>query len=104
LEQEGKLLFESWWTDPRYRYNMIPFQPAKMTPRELEDLCLKARKEFYSWRSIASRAWQPVNRSSLYVLRNYLFINAIHQWDIEKRSGMPLGDEGDTTELVAVRR
>jgi radical SAM superfamily enzyme YgiQ (UPF0313 family) len=104
LEQEGKLLFQSWWTDPRYRYNMIPFKPANMSPRELEDLCLQARKEFYSWRSIASRARQPVNRSSLYVLRNYVFINAIHQWDIEKRSGMPLGDEGDQSELVAVYR
>jgi radical SAM superfamily enzyme YgiQ (UPF0313 family) len=104
LQHEGKLLFESWWTDRRYRYNMIPFQPAKMSPRELEDLCLQARKEFYSWRSIASRARQPVNRSSFYVFRNYLFVNAIHQWDIEKRSGMPLGDEGDQSELVPVDR
>jgi radical SAM superfamily enzyme YgiQ (UPF0313 family) len=104
LEKEGKLLFDAWWTDPRYRYNMIPFQPAQMSPRELEQLCLQARKKFYGWSSIARRALEPVNRSSLYVFRNYLFINAIHQWDIEKRSGMPLGDEGCTTELLMVRR
>jgi hypothetical protein len=70
----------------------------------LEQLCLQARKKFYGWSSIARRALEPVNRSSLYVFRNYLFINAIHQWDIEKRSGMPLGDEGCTTELLMVRR
>lgn len=104
LQREGKLLFESWWMDPEYRYNMIPFQPAQMSPRQLESLCLEARKQFYSWSSIAQRLRQPVNRRDPYVLWNYLFINAIHQWDIEKRSGMPLGDEGCPSELLTVHR
>ncbi len=27
------------------------------------------------------------------MLANFLVINAMHQWDVEKRSGLPLGDQ-----------
>lgn len=52
LEQEGRLLFEKWWLDDRYSYNMIPFQPARMTPEQLQRGCVEARAEFYNWSNI----------------------------------------------------
>lgn len=100
LKNEGRLLYDAWWIDPRYRYNMIPFRPAKMSPKQLEIQCLSARREFYSWRSIASRFWHPVHCRSPFVLWNYWAINALHHWDIEGRSGLPLGDESWTGPLL----
>jgi len=35
LERDGRLLFPRWWTDERYRYGMVPFPPARMTPEEV---------------------------------------------------------------------
>ena len=93
MREEGRLLYDPWWLDERYRYNMIPFQPKSMSPEELEQLCLEARRKFYGWRSIFRRSRVRVNYRTPFVIWNFLVINAMHQWDVEGRSGLPLGDE-----------
>ncbi|MDA1050917.1 MAG: radical SAM protein [Planctomycetota bacterium] len=93
MEQEGRLLYDAWWLDDRYRYNMIPFRPQQISPQELADLCVEARRSFYAWPSILRRAAHRVNYRSPWMLLNFLVINAMHQWDIEGRNGLPLGDE-----------
>jgi radical SAM superfamily enzyme YgiQ (UPF0313 family) len=103
MEDEGRLLYEAWWLDPRYRYNMIPFQPATMSPEDLARLCLDARRRFYGWSSILRRAGAAVNRRNPFVIWNHFAINALHHWDVEGRSGLPLGDETWQGELIPVR-
>jgi radical SAM superfamily enzyme YgiQ (UPF0313 family) len=93
LRDEGRLLMDPWWLDEEYRYNMVPFRPAMMTPGELADRCLEARRSFYSWGSIGRRAAAPPNRRTPWRLLSYLGVNAMHHLDIETRSGLPLGDE-----------
>ena len=93
MSEEGRLLYDAWWLDDRYRYNMIPFRPKQMSPEELARRCVQVRQEFYSWRSIFRRGLRPVNRSSLFMAVNFLGINAMHQWDVRGRNGLPLGDE-----------
>jgi radical SAM superfamily enzyme YgiQ (UPF0313 family) len=93
LDDERRLLFERWWLDERYRYNMIPFQPARMDPLSLQRACLAARREFYAWSSIASRALDPVNRSDWFMFRNFFPINGMLRADTNRRDGYPLGDE-----------
>lgn len=100
LADEGRLLYESWWLDPRYRYNMVPFTPAQMTPEDLSKSCVWARRTFYSWPSIFGRAAKPVNRRDPWMLANFMVINAMHQWDTEGRNGLPLGDETYTQPLL----
>jgi radical SAM superfamily enzyme YgiQ (UPF0313 family) len=92
LEQEGRLLYDAWWMDERYRYNMLPFRPACMDADELMRRCIEARRDFYSWRSIAGRGLHRVNRRDAFVMRNFWAINALHRWDIDGRNGLPLGD------------
>jgi len=93
MQAEHRLLFPRWWLDERYRYNMIPFQPAGMTPAELADHCIEARRRFYSWPSILQRVRRRVNWQDPRMLWNYFTINAMHRWDTEGRNGLPLGDE-----------
>lgn len=100
LETEGRLRYDAWWLDPRYRYNEVPFNPSGMSHEELSARCVAARKEFYGWPSIAQRALKPVNRNDPWMLANFLAINAMHQVDISGRNGLPLGDEGWRGELV----
>jgi radical SAM superfamily enzyme YgiQ (UPF0313 family) len=92
MKAEGRLLYEAWWLDQRYRYNMIPFHPKNMSPEELAERCVQARRSFYSWSSILYRAAQGVNLWSPWMLLNFLIINAMHQRDVEGRNGLPLGD------------
>lgn len=98
--EQGRLIYEQWWLDERYRYNMVPFRPVGMSAEELERLCLEARRSFYGWASIRARAKAKVNRQNLYMLGNFLVINAMHQRDVDGRSGMPLGDETHQVELI----
>lgn len=104
LEDERRLIYDAWWLDQRYRYNQIPFTPKGMTTDELERGCLHARKRFYSWRSIGQRYFNhALLRKGSRMAFNYWLINAMHQRDIVGRSGMPLGDAGDTRPLMEVK-
>ena len=59
----------------------------------LQQHCLAARREFYSWRSIARRGFAPVNRSDGFMWRNFYLINAMHRADVSLRDHYPLGDD-----------
>jgi radical SAM superfamily enzyme YgiQ (UPF0313 family) len=103
MNSEGRLLYDAWWLDERYRYNMIPFSPKNMSPEELADRCVLARRSFYSWPSILYRATQGVNLRNPWMMLNFLIINAMHQRDIEGRNGLPLGDQSWRGELIKAR-
>jgi radical SAM superfamily enzyme YgiQ (UPF0313 family) len=93
LESQGRLLYDSWWLDPRYRYNAVPFQPSGMSPEALARCCLEARRSFYAWSSIVRRGLDHVNRADPFMFRNFFPINTMLRVDTERRDGFPLGDE-----------
>ena len=93
LQAEGRLTFERWWLDERYRYNMVPFRPARLLPEEVERGCVAARREFYSWPGILRRGLDPVNRADPFMWRNFYLINALHRADVSGRNHFPLGVE-----------
>ncbi len=93
LQAEGRLTFERWWLDERYRYNMVPFRPARLAPEEVERGCVAARREFYSWPGILRRGLDAVNRADPFMWRNFYLINALHRADVAGRNHFPLGVE-----------
>lgn len=103
LAEEKRLRYDAWWLDDRYRYNQIPFQPAKMTPAELQAGCLNARRAFYSYRSIWQRGMDEVNRSSAKMWWHYYGINYLFRAEVSQRDDYPLGDEAWQGELIAAR-
>ena len=103
LEDEGRLLFDKWWLDDKYSYNMIPFQPAHMTPDELQSGCVEARAEFYNWSNIWKRSIDPVNRSSAAMWWQFYGINAMFRREVRQRDYFPLGDESFNGGLIKVR-
>jgi len=100
LAGQGRLLFDRWWLDDRYRYNMVPFQPGAMTPEELQSRCLAARRSFYAWSSIVRRGFDEVNRSDAFMFRNFFPINSMLRVDTLRRDRFPLGDESWTGPLL----
>jgi radical SAM superfamily enzyme YgiQ (UPF0313 family) len=92
LRAQGKLLQDKWWLDPEGRVGDVVFQPAKMSPGELQDGCLRARRRFYSWGSIFDRMLdRRANASSLTMLGVYLGLNLGSHFDIDLRQGLQLG-------------
>lgn len=92
LQQEGKLLYENWWLDERYRYNDLPFRPDGAEPDDIRQGCLTARRSFYGWKSIAKRFADKVNLSDGLMARNFLPINYMHRAELSQRDRFPLGD------------
>ena len=93
LENQRRLLFERWWLDDSYRYNMVPFRPATMDPEALQEQCLRARRAFYGWSSIIRRGFDDVNRSDAFMFRSFFPINSMLRIDTMRRDLFPLGDD-----------
>lgn len=100
LEREGRLSSPAWWLDDRYRYGMVPFRPAHMSPEELAARCVDLRRRFYAWRSIGRRFVHSVNYRDPLMALYYVLINAMHQVDVSGRHGLPLGDEDHLVPLL----
>jgi radical SAM superfamily enzyme YgiQ (UPF0313 family) len=92
LERDGRLRSPRWWLDPAGRVGDVVFRPKKMTPDELQALCLEARQEFYRWSSIAGRLLDlRANVRTPLMLALYLGLNVSAHYDIDLRQGLQLG-------------
>ncbi|MFO1183956.1 MAG: radical SAM protein [Bauldia sp.] len=100
LEAEGRLIYDRWWLDGRYRYNALPFVPEGCAPDAVREGCLAARRRFYSWPSIVRRFVAPINRGEAVLARNFIPINYMHQAEVGQRDGFPLGDPAWSGELL----
>lgn len=90
LAAEGRLLFERWWLDPRFRYGEAVFEPRGMSAAELTAGCWRARRRFNGVRSIArrfvsSRSTRPGNALQ------FLLANLVSRREIGRKQGMRLG-------------
>ncbi len=104
LEREGRLLYDRWWLDPRYRYGDVPFRPRRMTPEQVRDGCIQARAEFYSLNSIVRRSLdRQVNGENFFMWTHFFIINWMIRREVEQRAGFPLGDEAYRGALLPVR-
>jgi radical SAM superfamily enzyme YgiQ (UPF0313 family) len=92
LEREGRLLQDAWWLDDAYTYNTVPFRPARMTPEQVRECCLRTRRRFYSLPSALRRACHPSNRSDWMLFKAFFGMNLLHRAEIGKRDSLPLGD------------
>lgn len=100
LARDKRLRFAEWWLDPRYRYNDLPFFPKGLSPDEVRENCLKARRRFFGLRSIFKRGLGSSNSAASLLFRQFLPINLMHRFEICRRDGHPLGDQGWTGELL----
>lgn len=90
---EGRLHDPEWWLSPEYRYGDISFAPFAMSGEELHELCLSARRRFYSYPSIARRLVNRGNRKPVRKAAALAGINMLLRKEINQKDGLPLGNE-----------
>jgi len=106
MQQEGRLLYDAWWLDDRYRYGQVPYR-TRLPPEVVQEECVKARKAFYGLSSIVHRMFDSTNAGNLFMLNAYLFINLLLRKEAGQRENYPLGDlafEGPLLPVEARRR
>jgi len=93
FRQEGKLTDEQWWLSPTFRFGDVPFNPKNTTAQELHELCLKARRRFYSFPGMLKRATNiKGNATTLKKAAMFWGINALLRKEIGQKDGLPLGN------------
>ena len=94
LCEEKRLLHDEWWLAPGYRFGDLAFRPAAVTPPQLAEACLQARRSFYGWPQVMKRALNVRgNCRNPFLALLYLSSNLLSGKDIERRQGLPLGIE-----------
>ena len=101
LKQDHKLRYDKWWLNDQYAYGQVPFKTT-LPPEVISRECLKARRSFYSLRSIFYRMFNPINTRSLFMMSNYWFINLLLRGEGSQRENYPLGDPTFEGELLQV--
>ncbi len=91
LLREGRLFYDKWWLEPKYRFGDLAFYPKLMSPKELSEGCMKTRRKFYSYGSILKRGFNSKAINNLYMIAIYLSQNFFAQQEVQKRQGLPLG-------------
>ncbi|NQU24646.1 MAG: B12-binding domain-containing radical SAM protein [Candidatus Nealsonbacteria bacterium] len=93
LEREGRLRFDRWWLQPEYRFGDVAFKPRHMTAEQLAQRCYKARRDFYRFGSVMTRAMDlRANCADVRAAISYLWINLFSGREARKRQGLPLGE------------
>lgn len=103
LEQENRLRYEKWWLDEDYRFNRVPFRPARLSPEQLQQGCLEARRRFFDARHVLARSFDSVNSSPVQLWPLFFGVNRLFQKEVEQRNLYPLGDEAWQGTLLKVR-
>jgi radical SAM superfamily enzyme YgiQ (UPF0313 family) len=92
LAREGRLIYDHWWLDPRFRYGQATFHPRGMTAQQLTEGCWRARRAFSSATATARRFLAP--QTTLATPGNaveFLIANFINRREIRRKQGVPLG-------------
>jgi radical SAM superfamily enzyme YgiQ (UPF0313 family) len=92
LVAENRLPAEKWWLDPGVRIGDVTFRPKKISAVELQELCLKARRDFYSYGSVLQRMMDfKVTLRDPAMAALFLALNLQTHFDIDRRQGLQLG-------------
>lgn len=103
LKHEGRLIFERWWLDPRYRYGEAVFRPRGMTAEQFTEGCFRARSQFGSYRSIVSRMMDfRTNLRSPYRFRVFMVANLTLRREHTAKQMRPLGAADEPDPLLQI--
>ncbi|MHC5057270.1 MAG: B12-binding domain-containing radical SAM protein [Planctomycetota bacterium] len=93
---EGRLLYDKWWLDPRYRFGHATVTHPRMTPDELTAAAKNARRRFTSSDSILRRWFdRKTNFRTVFNALGYIWYNHVFRREILKKQDMLFGYNED---------
>jgi radical SAM superfamily enzyme YgiQ (UPF0313 family) len=102
MKADGRLLYDGkWWLHDDYRFGYAGFKPKNMSPEDLSELGLWARKRHNTVFQIARRATdRKTNCKDLWSILIYLAYNPLFRDEMLKKHGMMLGYRGFEREII----
>lgn len=91
LLKEGRMINETWWHDPSYRYGDPIFKPKLMSPQEFADKCFEAKKRFYAWDSLFKRVFLSKSKLNVFRFVMVLLANIVSRKEIYNKQNRHMG-------------
>ena len=96
FKKKNRLICDKWWLQEGYTFGTISFVPKLVTADELSGLCRKYKKEFFRFGSIFKRGMVCFKRTKNPLINfAYWFINILFHFEVDKRIGIPVGENMD---------
>lgn len=93
FKADDRLLSEQWWLQSGYTFGTVTFNPKQITSDHLRACCKGYRKKYFSFQSIFKRGRTMHKRSKGFLINfAYWAINIIFHFEIDKRFGIPIGE------------
>lgn len=98
FKSEQRLISEKWWLESGYTFGTVTFSPKNITPEHLRACCRNYRKEYFSFKSIFKRGRTMLKRSNKFFINLAFWVtNVLFHFEIDKRVGIPIGDNLEET-------
>ena len=95
LKAENRLIYDKWWLAEGYNYGELAFEPRRISAERLSRLCRDARKEFSSAKTVLSRGFASLGRTSPLMWGLFWAMNLRIGGEVDQKMNVPIGENLD---------
>ena len=95
LKADGRLIYDKWWLAEGYNYGELAFDPKLLSAEKMSSLCRDARKEFSSPKTVLSRGFASLGRTSPLMWGLFWAMNLRLGEEIDQKMNVPIGENLD---------
>lgn len=95
LKADNRLIYDKWWLADGYNYGELAFQPKLVSAEKMSKLCRDARKEFSSTKTVLSRGFASLGRTSPLMWGLFWGMNLRLGEEIDQKMNVPIGENLD---------
>ena len=95
LKADNRLIYDKWWLADGYNYGELAFEPKLVSAEKMSRLCRDARKEFSSAKTVLSRGFASLGRTSPLMWGLFWGMNLRLGEEVDQKMNVPIGENLD---------
>ena len=95
LKAEERLIYDKWWLADGYHYGELAFHPKRISAERLSQACRDARKEFSAPKTVLSRGFASLGRTSPLLWGLFWGMNLRLGEEVDQKMHVPIGENLD---------
>ncbi len=95
LKADNRLIYDKWWLADGYNYGELAFHPKLVTAEKMSQLCRDARKEFSAPKTVLSRGFASLGRTSPLLWGLFWSMNLRLGEEVDQKMHVPIGENLD---------
>ncbi len=95
LKADNRLIYDKWWLADGYNYGELAFHPKRVSAEKMSQLCRDARKEFSAPKTVLSRGFASLGRTSPLLWGLFWGMNLRLGEEVDQKMHVPIGENLD---------